>query len=52
MREKRFVAVPLLGIALLLITLLGFAGTAPPRDPDTGPPPPSTEAPASANAAA
>lgn len=51
MREKRFVAVPLLGIALLLITLLGFAGTAPPRDPDTGPPPPSTEAPAAASAA-
>ena len=50
MREKRFVAVPLLGIALLLITLLGFAGTAPPRNSDTDPPPTPTEAPASADA--
>ncbi len=42
MSEKRFVVVPLLGLALLLITLLGFAGTAPPWSPDDGAPPPPT----------
>ena len=31
MSEKRVFAVPLLGVALLLTTLFGFAGTAPPR---------------------
>src|SRR6185295_3726533 len=42
MSEKRFVVVPLLGLALLLITLLGFAGTAPPWSPGTPPPPTET----------
>src|SRR3954447_11667941 len=39
MREKRFAVVTLLGVALLLTTLFGFAGTAPPRVLDESAPP-------------
>src|SRR3954464_3923425 len=39
MREKRFAVVTLLGVALLLTTLFGFAGTAPPRVLDESVPP-------------
>ncbi|HEX7185573.1 MAG TPA: SpvB/TcaC N-terminal domain-containing protein [Thermoanaerobaculia bacterium] len=39
MSEKRVFAVPLLGVALLLATLFGFAGTAPPRGSGESEPP-------------
>src|SRR3954466_14537270 len=39
MRKKRFAVVTLLGVALLLTTLFGFAGTAPPRVLDESAPP-------------